>query len=42
LSGEAIAEKSIYIRYDLASGPKEVMILPGEVEVCSKRGMQSW
>ncbi|GEM_PF-4951921 len=41
-SGEAIAEKSIYIRYDLASGPKEVMILPGEVEVCSKRGMQSW
>jgi hypothetical protein len=41
-NGEAIAEKSIYIRYDLDRGPKEVMVLPGEVDACTKKGMQNW
>ncbi|MCU0236487.1 MAG: GPI anchored serine-threonine rich family protein [Acidobacteria bacterium] len=41
-SGEAVAQKSIYILYDLAGGPMDFMVLPGEVEVCSKRGKQNW
>jgi hypothetical protein len=41
-SGEVVAERSVYLRYDPREFPLEYMILPGEVNACTKKGVQEW
>ena len=40
--GEAVAEKSVYLHYDANQWPLSVIVLPGEVNSCPKKGMQNW
>ena len=41
-NGEAVAERSVYLRYDSREWPLENMILPGEVNGCTNKGFQEW